>query len=58
MYLFTVFVSYIVDNDSEDSHHVKLSLHSVIQPVAKEHIDSYHQTILWITEHSALSITR
>ena len=40
------------------SHHVKLSLYSVIEPVAKEHINSYHETSPWITERSALSITR
>ena len=45
-------------DDSEDSHHVKLSLYSVIEPVAKEHINSYHQTSPWITERSALSNIR
>ena len=41
-----------------DSEHVKSSLYFVIEPVAKEHINSYHQSSTWITERFALSITR
>ena len=36
----------IFDNDPKDSHHVKMSLY-VIEPIAKEDINSYHQTSRW-----------
>ena len=50
-------VWYFVDNDTEHSLRLKLSLYSVIEPVAKDYINSYHQTLLWITECYTLFIT-
>ena len=55
MHSFIISMSYFVNNDSE--HRLTCQIESVVEPVAEDHINGYHQLSLWITERSALSKT-